>query len=155
MWWIIVCLAVIVTLVWLFRHRAKNVEVRAQVPASRQLVPTEDGKLEWLPSPGLTVRSDGLILGRDFVSYDQIIEVKVPKVVLVAPSTTTNTTLNVPGVNTFRFDTGEGALEVMWKRPGARKPSQVLLCIQDAGHIFAEIQRAQKEFHDKRHGRKG
>ncbi len=158
---IVVCVAVLLAVAGYYRVRAKATtkprprsdpkgggvnsrpRVIARVSNSRLLMLSQ-GRMNFVRGPGLTIRSDGLVLGSEFVPYGEFIKVETPDTIRVIDES-----LSSPETQEIRFERGEGVIELMWRRPAASKPSQIFLVIVDSDHILGEIQRLQKESKDE------
>jgi len=118
----------------------KPVEIRARVSSAKQLF-MKDGKSVWEDTSGITVRSDGIVFGNRLILYEQILEVKVPSVILGVDPTVGNS----PKSDSFNFQAGEGPLALLWQWPDRPRPSQAILLIKNVDSVFAEIERAMGE----------
>ena len=102
------------------------------------------GHATWLDIGSLSILADGLLLGTQFLPFDEIVEVKAPKT-LIGVHPTGGFTQEV-----VELGENEGILSIKWKNQRDFTPQDIVLRLLGAEAVCEEILGARKDFRKMR-----
>ncbi len=126
-------------------ERMKDVsqEMRWVTSSAKRLLIHASGQIDYKDIGKLSLRPDALYLGDEVYPYEEIVEVKVPKVMIMEPGFAPS---DPPKSQFFthHFEPGEGVLNILRKCKEETRPQRITLLVKNPESIMEEIQKARK-----------